>query len=381
MQLSKISVVAATLLLTQTLQAEDYVRVQYLQYNENDNRVDVIAPSIEVNKDFGIDYTLNVKFVTDAVSGASPTYSDTSSGASVYHRGVVANPNNIQKENIAFEENRLAPSVALTKRFENRDELTLSYSKSYESDYDSNNFSVNYLMWADESKNRSFDATLTYQDNAILIKECDAFNYACSSSDALSGASSKEKSSLAHIQLGATQILDESSLMKASLFYAKEDGYLSNPYYNIVRNGNLVEAERKPDQRSSYGFGLKYFKNFGDLTTKLGYSYYGDDWDITAHTLTLDNYYELNDAFTVGLGLRYYLQSEAEFYSADPNFFSNQIMASMDEKMSDFSAITYKLPLIYTQNDHLSYDIALNYYQQSTNLSASYFSVGAKYKF
>lgn len=381
MQLSKWSIITATLLLTQAVQAEDYVRVQYLQYNENDNRVDVIAPSIELNKDFGVDYTLNIKFVTDAVSGASPTYSDTSSGASVYHRGIVNDPNTIKKENIAFEEHRLAPSVALTKRFENRDELTLSYSKSYESDYDSNNFSISYLKWADASKNRSFDATLTYQANAILIKECDAFNYACSQSDALSGASSEQASSLAHVQLGGTQIIDESSLIKASLFYGQEDGYLSNPYYNIVRNSNLVEAEQKPDERTSYGFGVKYFKNFGKLTSKVGYNYYSDDWDITAHTLTLDNYYELNNAFTVGLGLRYYQQSEAEFYSVDPNFFSNQIIASMDEKMSDFNAITYKLPLIYQQNDALSYDIALNYYQQSTDLSASYFSVGAKYKF
>lgn len=381
MQLGKISVVTATFLFTQTVNAEDYVRVQYLQYNESDNRVDVIAPSIEVNKDFGLDYTLNVKLVTDAVSGASPTYSDTSSGASVYHRGSVNNPNSIQKENIDFEESRLAPSVALTKRFDNRDELTLSYSKSYESDYDSNNFSVNYLKWANASKNRSFDATLTYQDNTILIKECDPFNYACSQSDALSGASSQQSASLIHIQSGITQILDESSLAKASLFYAKEDGYLSNPYYNIVRNGNLVEAERKPAERSSYGFRLKYFKNFGDLTTKVGYSYYNDDWDISSHTLNFDNYYELDNAFTIGLGLRYYLQSEAEFYSADPNFFSNQIVASMDEKMSDFSAITYKLPLIYKQNRHLSYDLALNYYKQSTDLSASYVSVGAKYTF
>jgi len=383
MQLNKISIVTAALLAASTTHAEDYVRLQYLQYSESDDRVDVIAPSLEVNKDFGTDYTLNVKAVVDSVSGASPTYSDTSSGASAYKRGVVSNPSNIQKSNIDFEEHRAFASVGLTKRFENRDEATLSYSKSYESDYDSNTFALSYLKWADESKNRSFDATLTYQSNTMLIQECDPYNYACSSSDALSGASSEQDASLIHLQIGMTQIIDESSVAKASIFYAKEDGYLSNPYYNIVRNGNTVEAERKPDERTSYGFALKYFKNFGALTTKVGYSYYSDDWEIDAHTLSLDNYYELSSSFIVGAGLRYYTQSEAEFYSANPNFFTNEVIASMDEKMSEFDAMTYKLSLTYIHNEKLSYDIAINYYDQTTDtqLNATYLSAGVKYKF
>ena len=381
MQLTKLSTVAATLLMAYQANAEDYVRVQYLQYNESDNRVDVVAPSLEVNKDFGADYTLNFKLVGDSVSGASPTYSDTSSGASVYNRGVVADPKNINKANVDFDENRAFTSVGLTTRFENRDEMTLSYSKSYESDYDSNTFGISYLMWADASKNRSFDTSLTYQDNTILIKECDPYNYACSSSDALSGASSEQDASLVNLQVGMTQIIDESSLAKVSLFYSQEDGYLSNQYYNIVRNGNTVEAEQKPDTRNSYGFGLKYFKNFGKLTTKLGYNYYTDDWEIDAHTFTVDNYYELDPLFTIGFGLRYYTQSEAKFYSEDPNFFSTQTIASMDEKMSDFDAMTYKLSLTYTHNERLSYDASINYYDQSTDLTANYFSVGVKYKF
>ena len=185
---------------------------------------------------------------------------------------------------LIFDEDRASGAVALTKRLANRDELTLSYSKSYESDYDSNTFSFNYLKWADESKNRSFDISTTYQNNTILIKRCDPFNYACSNSDAISGASSEQDSSLLHLQLGMTQIIDKSSLAKISLFYATEEGYLSNQYYNVVKNGNTVEAEQKPDERTSYGFGLKYLKNFGDLTTKLGYAYYNDDWEMDAHT-------------------------------------------------------------------------------------------------
>ena len=97
--------------------------------------------------------------------------------------------------------------------------------------------------------------------------------------------------------------------------------------------------------------------------------------------LTIDNYYEVNSAFTIGFGLRYYTQSEAEFYSDNINFFTTQTIASMDKKVSDFDAMTYKLSVTYKQNEELSYDVGINYYDQSTDLSATYFSAGIKYKF
>ena len=384
MQLNhKISIVTAAVLFSSNLQAEDYVRVNYMQYTENDSRIQVQAPSIEVNKDFGVDYTLNAKLIGDSVSGGTPIYSDTTSGASAFNRGIGVDATKVKKENVDMSESRAFASASLVKRLQNRDEITTSYSKSYESDYDSNTLSVDYLTYSDNTKNRSYNFGLSYRFDTVLVKECSSENYIC---DSTSGASAKENVNALSTEVGLTQIIDSTSLAKLSLFYSNEDGYLSNPYYNVVRNNNGVTAdvvaEKRPETRVSTGFNIKYIKSLSDkLSLNVKYKFYNDDWDITSHTIDLNNYYELNESIILGFGLRYYTQSEAKFYNESIKYFTNEEYASHDDRLSNFDAITYKGSIEYKYNDKISYNGSINLYDQSTDLSATYFSVGFKYSF
>ena len=373
----KISVVVSTIL-TSSLYAQDYVKVQYLQYNEANNRVDVQAPSLEVNKDFGLDYTLNAKVVSDSVSGGTPIYTDTSSGGTAFSRSN-NNSASAEKKNVEFTEQRTYAAVSLLTRLDkSRDEITTSFSRSYESDYASNNLGISYLMWADDSKNRSYNFGFAYQANEILIKEC-TLNSECT--DSTSSASEKMTSSLITGEFGVTQVLDKSSLIKAGLFYTSEDGYLSNSYLNVVRNDTNVVAEIRPNKRTSYGLNLKYFRSINkSIDSNINYKYYTDDWDINSHTIDLNSYYKFSKSLILGVGLRYYTQSEANFYK-DSSFNNNEEYASMDDRLSSFNSITYKTNLKYKANKSLEYDIGYNLYKQSTDLSASYLTIGMKYNF
>jgi len=375
----KLSFVTASILLASSVLAEDYIRVNYMQYDENDNRVSVQAPSIEINKDFGVDYTLNTSIVLDAVSGATPIYVDSVSGASAFNsRGTSKTP---VKKNVEFSEQRKSASFSLVKRLDNRDEITTSFSKSYESDYDANTLSLDYLHWANKSKNRSYNIGASYALNNVLIRHC-SYNAQCGTPDSISSASKKETSSTIATQVGVTQIINKSSLFKADVFYSAEDGYLSNPYYNVVRDDNNIVAETRPDKRTSYGFNLKYIKAFtSNFSSKFKYKFYTDDWDITSHTIDINNYYEFNSKFTLGFGLRYYTQSEANFYNQSSTYFTNEEFASHDDRLSSFNSTTLKTSLDYKYSNKVSYDISFNKYDQSTGLSAFYSTVGFKYKF
>ncbi|HIP11886.1 MAG TPA: DUF3570 domain-containing protein [Arcobacter sp.] len=375
----KLSFVTASILLASSVYAQDYVRVNYMQYDENDNRVSVQAPSIEVNKDFGVDYTLNVSLVTDAVSGATPIYVDSISGASAFNsRGDNKTP---IKKNVEFTEQRTSASFSLVSRLDSRDEITVAFSKSYESDYDANTLSIDYLHWANKSKNRSYNIGASYALNNILIKDC-SYNAQCGAPDSVSGASKKEISNILSTEVGVTQLIDKTSLVKASIFYSTEDGYLSNPYYNVVRYTNKIVAEVRPDKRVAYGFNLKYIKAFtSTISSKFKYKFYTDDWDITSHTIDINNYYELNSKVTLGFGIRYYTQSEAIFYSKDTNYFTDEVYASHDDRLSSFNSTTLKTSVDYKYSKSLSYNISLDKYDQSTDLSAMYTTVGFKYKF
>ncbi len=377
----KISLAAATLISAMTAQGEDYVSIQYLQYNENQSRTAVSAPSLMINKDFGADYTLNASIVLDAVSGASETWYDASSGASVYSRGEGVP----EYGNIKYDEMRTSGGMSLTTRFDNRDELTVGFNYSGEYDFRSREASAEYMHWLDRAKNSSISFGLSYQDNDILVRCPPGTGDTC---DANSGASTVMNAEAINTQLSYFQNINAKSYFQASLFYIEDDGFLSSPYSNVVRNydettntGDIV-SEIRPDKRTAYGTSLKYATVLAsDITTHINYRYYTDDWDIDSHTIDTDIFYELSNDWLLNFGLRYYMQSEANFYNESKDYFTSQEYASSDKRLSDFNALTYKLGVDYAVSDSLNVNFSANYYDQSTDLSATYFITGLTYKF
>ena len=363
------------------LQAEDFVSVQFLQYDENENRTSISAPSIMINKDFGTDYTLNASFVVDGVTGASQSYYDSASGASAFSRKIDANADDVEYGNIEYSETRMAISALLTTRFESRDELTVGISRSSESDFYSTEASAEYMHWLSSSKNNSITAGLSYQSNQILRK-CPTVGV-----DGCSGASESMDATAINAQIAYFQNIDSQSYAKVSLFYSNDDGYLTNPYLNVVRNyteggtADIVNEER-PDTKQAYGIALKYANALSDnLSLHLGYRYYSDDWEIASHTLDTDVYYELSKKWIFKLGLRGYTQTQAKFYSGEIDYFTDEKYASSDQRLSDFSALTYKANVDYKVNDDLGINFGAHFYDQSTGLNATYFITGFTYNF
>ncbi len=378
----RLSVLASLLLATNALLAEDYVSVQFMGYDEDSGRTTIITPSVEINKEFGADYTLNLSFTHDSVSGASPTYYDAFSGASAKLPDSTTLKHDVKYGNIEYEDERKAVSLALTKRFESRDELTLGGNFSDEYDYTSKELSAEFLHYINSTKNQSVSFGVSYQKNDVSIN-CDLGNSEC---DALSGASEKIMDlDVLSSEVGFTQIIDKTSLIKASLFYINEDGYLSNPYMRVVRDYNTnakISQEVKPDDRTAYGATLAYSKSINSkLSSITNYRFYSDDWDITSHTIENELYYEWSDDFVAGLGIRYYIQSEADFYSHKKDFFTDQKYASSDRRISDFDSVNIKLSAEYKLNKKISLNSSINYYEQFDYFDAKYYNIGVKYKF
>ncbi len=384
----KLSFLTTIALATSSLIAEDYVSVQLVHYDEDSGRTTVLKPSIEVNKDFGADYSLNVNFVSDTISGASPTFYDTNSGASAYSRGFT-NQENIVFDDIKYDDDRVAAGTMLTTRFANRDELITGLNYSYENDYASYEISGEYLHWLDESKNRSISFGLAYQFNEIATTtekdDDDDDDDHDDDYDTDSGASQTMDLNVINAEIGFTQIINKNSLIKTSLFYSNEDGYLNNSYMNVVRDyytNPQVVIENKPDSRVAYGATLQYIISLNNKTSlNSKYRYYSDDWDINSHTISSDLYYEYNDRWIFGTGIRYYTQSKAKFYSGKKDFFTNEKYASSDRRVSDFDAINYKLSADYRVNEKISVNVGANYYDQRDIFSAVYYNAGLKYRF
>ena len=398
---TKISLAASVLLVASSLMAEDYVSVQYVKYDESDNRASISSPSVEISKDFGVDYSLKIGLTADSVSGSSPIWYNTvqydvASGASERTREVNMPTSEMKYGNVEYKDNRKAVSALLTKRFASRDELSIGLNHSTENDYEANELSAEYLHFLGSSKNQSISAGISYQANKVEVSCYENFTdyanneYRC---DAGSGGSELLDINVIATEVGFTQVINENSLVKVSLFAASEDGYLSNPYMNVVRTGIInpnvsIVAETKPDTRVSFGTNLQYISALTNtLSLNTTYRLYSDDWGIMSHTISTEMYYELGSAWIFGAGLRYYTQSEADFYKGEDeinngNYFTDdELIASSDERMREFDAIGYKLSANYKISKELSANVGFNYYDQKDTFNATYYNVGVKYKF
>ncbi len=369
-EISHITILA--ILASNTLQAENYVSMEFLRYDENNDRVSVLAPAFNASYDIGTDYNIKASFMNDTITGATPVWRpDTASSASGRN-----NRGDYSYENQEFDEVRNESSVMLTTRFANRDELYTGVNYSSESDFSSKTASVEYLHYTDRSHNRSISLGASYSFNELLSYDFDGGSY----------LSEQEESTSLNLQLGMSQVLNDHSVVKIEAFTILESGYLTNPYGNVIRDyGSInqrIVTERRPDNRRAYGMTLKYVTLFLENTSYRGnYRFYRDDWDINSHTLENDIYYELNRRFTFGLGLRYYTQTEATFYNGSKDFFSDERFASSDFRLSSFDAFTYKASIDFQQNEKISYNLGTQFYTQSTGLDATMITTGLKYRF
>ena len=380
----RLSTIACSLLAISSLDAQDYVSIQYMNYDEDSGRTTITTPAIEFNKDFGVDYTLNVTILQDTISGASPTYYDASSGASATLSNTTSYPSNIEYGDIEYEDEREAIGTMLTTRFASRDELSVGYNYSTENDYRSHELSLEYLHYLNQSKNSSFSFGLSYQKNDVEIY-CFLGTTECDSSSGASAISVEKDLDVYNFEIGYTQILDKSSLVKGSLFMVDEDGYLSNPYMRVVRDYNtsaMITQENKPSSRRAYGATLQYDKALSNhLSSIVFYRFYDDDWDIISHTFDMKIYYTWNRLLMLGLNFRGYTQSAASFFNARRDYFTDEVYASSDRRVSEFSSYNYGLSCSYTISESITFNGGIGYYEQPNYFDAFYYNVGIKYNF
>ncbi len=390
----KLSILSALAIFATTLAAQDSISVQMLYYDENDETTTIVSPNIALNLDLSADYTLNASLGMDALTGASQTYYDKSyvpsSGASpykhaksnpsAYARGARISQQDVGYGLVDYRDYRYSGNISLTKRLANRDELTggLSYNNEYE--FHIPELSLGYKHWLDQHKNSAIEASVAYQYAYVLIWCRD--NDLC---DTNSGASETFHQNNTFAQVAYSQVINKTSKAKLTLFYNNENGFLSNPYKNIVRDYNtapIVTNERRPDNRQGYGAKIAYQKALDKKFTIHGsYRYYHDTWDIDAHTLQTSLFYEYSQKTTFETTLRYYTQNKAKFYNGSKTYFTDEKYASSDIRLGDLKSYYLQAGINYKLKKDLIQSFYFNYYKQDNGLKAISFILGQKYLF
>lgn len=270
-----------------------------------------------------------------------------------------------------FEDTRWAFNIGLSKRIGNHTPgVQLSYSQ--ESDYLSTGLSLQDALDLNK-KNTTLSFGGAYTHDALTPAN---------------GRPNETKDSFDAL-LGISQVLSKTTILTANLTLGQVSGFISDPYKLAEVNGELI-YEKRPDSKNKQIFyvGLQQFITPLDASIDLGFRYYTDSFGINSETFSLAWFQKVSPHLIISPIVRYYTQSEAEFY--DVRFSGNPEFYSSDYRVSDLTSISYGLKFIWMPTSKLTLDAGVERYQMSGNdgktdeemyPNALLFIVGARFAF
>jgi hypothetical protein len=299
------------------------------------DRITVVAPSLYVLAPFAGSWSIESTLVHDSISGASPRWHTSISGAS------------------HMKDERTAVDVKITRYFD-RWSLGLRGSNSTENDYQSNAVALEARLSSPDNNTTWVAGVGVTRDTINPVNELVV----------------NEKKSVTDLMLGVTQTWTKNDLLQANLSYIRGRGYFNDPYkladirprsrdqtVALLRWNHFIEGENAM---------------LAGSTVRSSYRYYTDTFGVRAHTAQLEWVKPINDRFSVIPSARYYTQGAASFYFdpvydpvigepfpvGSPRFFSP------DTRLSAYGAITLGAKLEWRIDQRWTTDIKYERYEQ-----------------
>ncbi|MEP7181121.1 MAG: DUF3570 domain-containing protein [Betaproteobacteria bacterium] len=307
------------------------IAFKYLDYRDwqpGADRMRVKSPSLYILKPLPDSFAVEGTLVYDGMSGASPRYYNSLSGAS--GQGVT--------------DYRTAGDVKVTKYFE-RVSVGIGGAVSSERDY--------------LSRAASLDVRVSTPDNNRTW----AFGIAGTGDviNSVNGVAENQRRHTLDVLLGVTQVWSADAIVQSNLTYSTGHGYYSDPY-------KLLDT--RPDRRRVLAWltrANRYLPTY-DATVQLSYRLLSDSFGTTSNTVEIAWVQALPAGWSVTPSLRYYTQNSADFYYNPPfpRGYVNGQHYTADTRLSAFGALTPGVWVIKRFADGWSADVKLEYSRQSS---------------
>jgi hypothetical protein len=376
------SVILALYLLSSTpklVVGEDSVTYKYEDYQEDNDRIRVVAHYVRVEKELGANTTISAIGLIDTITGSSPT------GEPIQ----AEDPNQVPLEYL--EDERKSGVINLEQRVGDH-AFTFEFSHSDESDYLSEGGTITYKR--ELNKNN----TTLQAGYSLLDDELTAFSLP-----------EPEAKTSHDLFFGVTQVVDPSTIVRANIAYGQENGYLADPYKGVLKSVEILPEfflpilfpENRPRSREKWIFFTEALRDFDKLGAGIqaSYRYFSDDAGIDSHTFSVEWFQKLSEKVILKPIYRYYKQSAANFYFYDLD--QTSILPdrdlrgvgpfySSDHRLSKMETHTYGLKLIWFISDALEFNVKFNRYEMkgldnithpSAYSDADIFTVGGRWWF
>jgi hypothetical protein len=259
-------------------------RADVLYHRYDGGGVTISGPSVLVRKQAGKDFSISANYYVDSVSSASI---DVVTSASPYR------------------EERTQESIGVDY-LRGKTLMSLGYVTSDENDYsaDTAHFSLSQDIFGDLTT-----VTLGYSRGWDQVRRTGDPGFA-------------QDTDRRSYNLGLSQIVTRNLLLGLEFESITDEGFLNNPYRSVryvdpqSANGYSFEPELYPHTHTSGAFAsrARYYMPWRAALSGQ-YRYYGDTWDVTAHTVELGYTHPLKRGIILDFKYRWYTQTHADFYS------------------------------------------------------------------
>jgi hypothetical protein len=262
----------------------------------------------------------------ETISGASPYYYNTLSGAS----GPIT-------------EDRRAADIKATRYFD-RAAASIGIAGSTEHDFSSQAVRAD-ARFATEDQNTTLSLGAGHTADKIS-----------STVDPLLRDSRSTEALLA----GITQVWSPVTIAQATLTMSFSHGYLSDPYKLF---------DQRPRERQQYALlaRVNHYVAATEGALHFEFRYYQDDWRIRASNVEMGYYQPFGEGWMLQPSVRYYTQSAAKFYSTTfpPPVFGTDYSA--DQRLAAFGALSAGLQVTKQFSKGFALDLSVDTYTQRTS--------------
>lgn len=348
-----------------------------LIYSEADGRVQAAEPRVRATRTWDSGRSASLGLTLDTLTGASPNGATPSSAPQTF-----TTPSGNGSYTIAagetplddtFRDTRIALDASFSTPLGTRNTLTTTLFASTEYDYLS--------IGAGATIARDFNLRNTTVSLGVNVSQDSIdpvggvpqpLSRMPGESEPIGRAEGTESKQVFDVLASVTQLLSPASLVTLTASLSLSDGYLTDPYKILSVVGTDGEPlryvyEGRPDSRFKQAVYGEYKRFVADRDAwTISLRLMSDDWGVFSQTV--DSTYRWNFGARDYLEphLRYYRQSEADFYRAA--LFDGEenglVEASADPRLAAFDAITIGLKYGHTTRGGLPWWVRLEGYTQ-----------------
>ena len=362
-----------------------------LYYGENDDRVEDLSLNILTRRSFLDDRYLTLGLSVDTLTGATPSGAIRQSVPQTFTRPSGNDTYTIAAGELPVDDTFRDTRVALNASWQQPwgRNLLVSVGASASNEYDYLHLGVNGRLARDFNQRNTtlsaglalskdtFDAVGGIPEPLTLMRDVGD----------LGNRSGGQDKDVVDVVLGVSQVINRNLVVQLNYSFSDNSGYLNDPYKfvsvvdattgdTVARTpppgiggpSHLYRFESRPEQRTKHSLFGAAKMNLGGKVLDASYRYMTDDWDIDSHT------FELRYRWPIGNGyiephVRYYMQSEADFYTASiVDGIELPAHASADYRLGNFDALTLGLKYGWQTDSGRSFSVRLESYQQAGSI-------------